>query len=105
MSGGQEDQAVEILPHEAEGSRAGSTGVQSVGNGVPLRVPLKGAIRVPLKGPIRVPLRVPSKGPIRVLYGVLRHLSPCLVLSREWGKTIIGGYIGTTIGIHSPIPC
>ena len=38
----------------------------------------------------------------------------CLGLSREWGnglwrllgimETIIGEYIGTTIGIHSPIP-
>ena len=29
----------------------------------------------------------------------------CLVLSREWiMETIIGDYIGTTIGIHSPIP-
>ena len=32
----------------------------------------------------------------------------CLVLSREWGEsnmgTIIGVYIGTTVGIHSPIP-
>ena len=29
------------------------------------------------------------------------------LLSREWGNgfwTIIGDYIGTTIGIHSPIP-
>ena len=33
----------------------------------------------------------------------------CLVLSREWGNGLrglpyIGDYIGTTIGIHSPIP-
>ena len=30
----------------------------------------------------------------------------CLVLCREWGnmETIIGDYIGTTIGIHSNIP-
>ena len=32
----------------------------------------------------------------------------CLVLSREWGKWImeilVGDDIGTTIGIHSPIP-
>ena len=35
--------------------------------------------------------------------------SNCLVLSREWGNewvmgTTIGDYIGTTKGIHSPIP-
>ena len=35
-------------------------------------------------------------------------LNDCVVLSREWGNglfwTIIGDYMGTTLGIHSPIP-
>ena len=40
-------------------------------------------------------------------YGFWGHID-CLVLSREWGNGLWGllleGYIGSTIGIHSPIP-
>ena len=37
--------------------------------------------------------------------GLVTESTNSLVLRRECGRIIIGDYIGTAIGIHSPIPC
>ena len=56
------------------------------------------------RDPLRVPLRVTIRATTMATIRLFRVLTCLYGMGERVMRTIIGDYIGTTIGIHSPIP-